>query len=558
MVDPGISTRQVHVRRHTGLKLERSSWDYVYRDIGNHIAPRRQRFFTSDRNQGFKREQNIINNTPTRAQDTTASGMQSGLTSQSRPWYRLVAPTPELGKVAAVRDWLHTVEEVMREVIARSNAYNCFHMVYGDLAAFGTSVMYVEEDTEEIIRCFVFSVGQYCLILDSRGRVSGLYRETSMTVEQLVEMFTLEKCSLAVKNMFAAKQYDQIVLVTHVIEANKQFEYGKAGPRGMKYSSVWFETSGDDSVGMLREAGFEEQCFMAPRWGVNSEDTYGYCPGMEVLGDCKSLQLLEKREAQAFDKVVNPPMVGPAGLLGQRVSLLPGDVTYVDSMTPGQSFKPAHEVHAQALPAFEAAKQRCEERIKAGFHADLWLTMQRIDAGRMTATEVSARQQEQMILLGPVVERQQDELHSPFIDRVFGICYRRNLFPPPPPEIQGYALKVEYISILAQAQKLMGTTAIERLAMFVLNQAAANPGALDVLNWDKAITEYGGMLGVAPSVINSAEVIKAARAAKAAQQQKMAQLQQGMAMAKSAKDLAGADLGNPNALTAMLGNLGVH
>ncbi len=551
--------RRKLLARHTALKTERSSWDAHWREISEQIDPRRSRFLTTDRNRGDKKNQKIINNTPLRAKATLAAGMQAGLTSQSRPWFRLTAPTPELAEVAAVKEWLHTVEERLREVMARSNIYNGFHTLYGDEGEFGTAVMYIEEDDQDVIRVWVFPIGSYCLELDSKGRVCAVFRETSFTVAQLVEEFGLEKCSEQVQQMFnnvTGAQKTQSVNVLWVIEPNEEYEPRvKFGPQGKKYSSSWFELNGNDETGFLREAGYDEFPCMGPRWAVTGEDTYGSSPGMEALGDCRALQLYEKRSAQAFDKVVSPPMTGPASLNQARISLLPGDGTYTDTMSPGNAFRPAHEVNPQALPAFEAKIAVTERRINSAFYADLWLALTQQE-GTMTAREVGERHEEKMLQLGPVTERLQDELHDPCIDRIFGCCLRRGIFPPAPEELAGANLKVEYISTMAQAQKMLGTSAIERLAAFVGNLAAAKPEVLDVIDFDQAVQEYANALGVPPSLIRTDDVLKAIRAAAQQAKQAQAQQQQLMTAAQGAETLSKADLQGDNALKRLIGGLG--
>jgi hypothetical protein len=54
---------------------------------------------------------------------------------------------------------------------------------------------------------------------------------------------------------------------------------------------------------------------------------------MLALGQVKALQVEQKRKAQLIDKATNPPMVAPTSLKNQRVSLLPGDVTYLDVLS---------------------------------------------------------------------------------------------------------------------------------------------------------------------------------------------------------------------------------
>lgn len=88
------------------------------------------------------------------------------------------------------------------------------------------------------------------------------------------------------------------------------------------YRSVYFETGGDSDK-LLRESGFDEFPILAPRWEVNGEDVYASsCHGMLALGQVKALQVEQKRKAQLIDKATNPPMVAPASLKNQRVSLL--------------------------------------------------------------------------------------------------------------------------------------------------------------------------------------------------------------------------------------------
>ncbi|MBL1923622.1 phage tail protein, partial [Klebsiella pneumoniae] len=94
-----------------------------------------------------------------------------------------------------------------------------------------------------------------------------------------------------------------------------------------------------------------------------------------------------------------------------------------------------------------------------------------------------------------------DEFLDPFVDRTFNIMARRNLFPEPPEELQGTPLKVEYVSILAQAQKSIGISSAERFVGFVGNLAKGNPAALDKLNIDQTIDEYGNMLGVPATIV---------------------------------------------------------
>mgnify|MGYP000564787440 FL=1 len=318
----------------------------------------------------------------------------------------------------------------------------------------------------------------------------------------------------------------------------------------------WLEVAADENQGLLRESGYRSFPVMAPRWETTGEDVYGTSPAMDALGDCKALQLLEKRKAQIVDKIVDPPMKGPSSLSNQRVSLLPGDVTYVDGPNAA-TFAPAIEINPQAAAVVAAEIQVTEGRVEKAFYADLWLLLSQSD-GRMTATEVVERREEKLLQLGPVMERLQDELLDPLLQRVLEILFATKRLPPPPRELQGRDVRIEYISIMAQAQKLLGTTAVERFTTFVGNLATAVPAALDKLNIDTTIDEYGRMLGVPPTTIRGDDEVAQLRADRAQQQAQAQQLAAAQAAAGTAKDLAAADTGGDNALTTMLRGLGAQ
>jgi hypothetical protein len=552
-----VSRRQRYLRRWDSLKAERSGWIDHWRDIAENTRPRSFRYLANDRTRaGTKKNQKIINGKPIWALRTLAAGMMAGITSPSRPWFRFTSGDPTLSDSQAAKEYLGALEEKVREALQKSNIYNALHQVYSDLGGIGTSTLYIEEDSEDVMRAYVFPVGQYCLANSARHAVDTVYRELSMTVGQLVEQFGEAKCSDGVREKYSRGQINDWVEVLHIIEPNRKFIAGKLGPVGKKFASCWMERAGSDDLGFLRESGYEEFPIMAPRWETTGEDIYGSSPGMDALGDCKALQLAEKRKAQAIDKVVTPPMVGPAELANRKISLLPGDTTYLGNMSAGSRFMPAYEVNPNAVATIGMEIRENEIRIDRAFFADLWLMLSQSD-GVKTATEIVERREEKLLQLGPVMERLQDELLEPLISRVFAILQRKQLLPPPPEELQGREVRVEYISIMAQAQKLLGTTGIERVTGYVGNLAAvAGPSALDKLDIDQAIDEYATMNGVPPDMIRSDEDVAAMREQRAQAQQKQAQLEQAQVAAATAKDLSQADTEGENGLTTMLRGLG--
>lgn len=551
-----VSKRQAYLTRWQALKSERQTWLDHYRELSDQILPRRSRFLTSDRNKINRRNDKIINSTPRRSARILSAGMMAGLTSPARPWFRLTTPDATLLDNGAVRSWLTMVEERLRMIFARSNLYNALHVFFSDLPVFGTATLHVDEDEEDVLRAYVYPVGSYACATSPRQTVDTVFREFSMTVRQLVQSFGREACSARVREAFDRGRYDEWHDVLHIIGPNLEYQEGKIGPTGMPIHSCWLEVAGDDTNGFLRESGYEEMPTLVARWECTGEDVYGTSPGMDALGDCKALQLLERRKAQVVDKIVTPPMIAPASLANRRFSLLPGDVNYVDSISGNARVEPAVVVPPQALPAVNESIARHEERINSIFYADLFLLLAQSNGPQMTAREVAERHEEKLLQLGPVLERLQDELLDPLIDRAFAIALRSGSLPPPPEVLQGENLRVEYISVIAQAQKLLGVTAIDRYAGFVGQIAALRPDALDKANIDQMVNSYADALGVPPDLVIPDEQVAAIRAERAQQAQAQQAMETAAVSAEAAKNLSQATMGRDNALNRLLGAYG--
>ena len=181
-----------------------------------------------------------------------------------------------------------------------------------------------------------------------------------------------------------------------------------------------------------------------------------------------------------------------------------------------------------------------QRQIKEVFFNDLFMMISQMNR-QMTATEVAERNAEKMLLLGPVLDRLRSELFQPLIARVFGVSQRQGHLPMPPESLQGQEIKIEFVSILAQAQKAAGISAINQVVGFVGSTAQMNPGVLDKVDFDETVDMIADMLGVPPRLIRSDEAVAELRAQREQQQQQMQQMQmmqQGINMAGGAAKAA--------------------
>lgn len=549
---PPVETRiQRYQRRINGMRNDRSSWEAHWRDIQHFISPRSGRFWLGQTNRGIKKAQRIINNAPTQASKTLSAGMMSGLTSPSRPWFRLMTPDPSMMEVGSVKLWLFTVETRLRDVLARSNLYQCLPNLYRELGDYGTGVILCEQDDAYVCRFIPLTIGEYWLATNDRREVDTLYREVEMTVRQVVQKFGYDQCSAGVRRMYDAQAYENRVTIDHIIQPNDERDTRKLDAKNKPWSSCYWQRGEPE---MLRESGYDDKPFFAPRWDVLGDDIYGSSPGMDALGDAKMLQVREKQFALAIDKHVDPPLIGGPDLRNSGVNALPGTVTFANPQAGGFGLQPIY----QTAPDYQGAlqdKQDIINRIRDVYYANLFLMLDQQQQGEMTATEVNERVQEKMLALGPVLERLNNELLDPLIDRVFTLMVQASapywdgrlngapLLPPLPQELAGQPLRVEYISILAQAQKSLQVGSIQQVIQFAAGAATAFPQVLDKVDIDQAIDEFATDLGAPPSIIVSDDKVKAIRARKQQMQQQelMAKMAPAYAQyAKAAKDASAA------------------
>lgn len=536
--------------RWGALKSERSSYMSHWKEISDYLLPRSGRYFVTDRNKGERRHNNIYDNTGTRALRVLGAGLMGGATSPARPWFRLATADPDLMDYAPVKLWLSAVQRQMLDIFQRSNTYRALHSMYEEIGGFGTGATVLMDDFSDVIRHHSLTTGEFAIATDYRGTVTTLYREFQKTVGELVGEFGIENVSNTVKNLHDRGSLDTWVTLVHAIEPRVDRDPRMKDAKNMPFKSVYFEL-GSDQGKYLRESGFKVFRGLVPRWSVTGGDIYGSSPGMEALGDIKQLQHQQLRKAQAIDYMTKPPLQLPSSMKNREVDMLPGGATYVDMANPQGGVKSLFEVRLE-LNHLLADIQDVRVRINQSFYTDLFLMLANSNRTNMTATEVAERHEEKLLMLGPVLERLHNELLDPLIEITFSRMIEAGMVPPPPEELQGVDLNVQYVSMLAQAQRAVATNGIDRFVGNLGAVANFKPDVLDKFDSDKWADAYSDMLGIDPELIVSNErvaMIRKSRADAAAAAQQQAQNAQAAA---TAKDLASAKTGEDSALTNVM------
>lgn len=546
------------------MKHERASYDPHYLELQEFYSPRRGRWLSksaSETSRGNKMNQKLVDPTPRFAVRTAAAGIHAGSTNPAMPWFKLTTPDNELNEYPGVSRWLYTVEQLMRDVFERSNVYSVLPTLYGDGITFGTAPMTTIEHQKRVIHCVPSPIGSYYLATNYDGQVDTKYCEYKMTTSHMIDQFG-DKCPTVVQAAANNKQTQQYFDVLHVIEPNGTRQYDTYDSTNMPWRSAYLMQGAEHTV--LKESGFEDNPLSVLRWETTEiTDPYGSSPGMDALGSAKAMQVQQKRKAMAIDKHVDPPMVADPALQNMPSSLLPAGVTYAGFTATGSApkFQPAYVIKPE-LSGILADIEDIRNLVNQAMYVDLFLAITRADPRNASVPEIAARREEQILGLGPMLQNHRDGVIKPLIDRTFYIMMRQGRLPPPPPELEGVELRVEMIGMLAQALKAVQGTTIERFGVYVAQMAVAQanagepPTALDKLDVDQAIDEYGLAIGVPPTVIRGDDQVAQLRDQRAQVAQQQQQLQGVGAIeqaSKAAKNLSETKVGEGNALEAMAG-----
>jgi hypothetical protein len=556
--------------RLLGMRVNRYPWWTHGRELADYILPRRYKWLITPNQQqrGSPINQHILDSTGTLAARNLAAGMMMGCSDPTKRWFKYKINNIDSTQTSPISIWLSQVERLINLILLQSNFYDSLAIFYFDLVVFGTAVMLIYEDFDNVIRCFNPCFGEFYVDQDGYYRPNVFAREFTNTVDQAANRFGVENLSPSSARLWTegGTSLTRELVVAHVVEPNEDGR--KFGvPELFPYRECYWEWGGSASPqgggggnarGLLESRGYHENPAITCRWDLVSNDPYGRSPGMDALPDIKQLQVETKRLSQGIDKMVNPPMIADIQLKNQPASLLPGGVTYVSGMTVSgkAGFAPAYLVNPQVKEMMEQMAD-VRGRIKETFYNNLFQTISQFETrSNVTATEIDARRAEAMLMLGPVLERLNHEAFAPMHDRIFGIAKRSGILPPAPREIQGADIHVQFTSMIELAQNSAQAAGIERLFNIIGALAGIDPAAADNVDIDYGLEKISYLYNNDPKLIRSMDQLQAIRTQRDQQQQQQrlaAQADTAQKLAGGAKTLAETPMTGGSLLTRLTG-----
>jgi len=533
--------KKIQARMSASWQYRKDNYDTHLKEIVDHVYPQTKRFLMEQEKHDRASQAQIVNNIGKYCLTTLAAGMQTGIASPSRPWFSLGANNVlSAGKDTAMISFLQELQSVVYKELAASNVYQVLNLMFKDQGAMGTACSLIDDEPDAddmdaaVLDLIHQPFGTYAIDVDYKNRVTALYHYVEMTLEELLKRFP-ESAEFPypekVKTAKDADKYNEVFKVAHVIEKRREDKLSDSVLKVKKpFVSYWFLDQ--EKENFLSISGFDRFPAVVARWEVLGNDRYGESPASQCSGDFKELQKTHLQMMEGTDRAIRPPMLIPTTMRNDLGQLNPGGRIFYDPQIIAGSavdtVKPAVQIQLD-YSGVANEQVAARERIRQTFFTDLFLMLDNFDKGRMTATEVAERKSEKMLMLGSILERQNVELLEPIIEMAVERVLKMNKRYPE--LVQRYTefseqpYTIEFVSILAQAQKAAGSANLERATAFLGQMAQASPDVADRVDFDAIARIYCDMNGVPADVLRSDEAVNKIRNDRAQAQQAAAQQQ---------------------------------
>ena len=506
----------------------RASWEDTWREIRDYIYPHSGLALDNLEGdiQGHKRYSKVLDSYPEKAVRVLAAGMLGGMVSPSRMWFQLeLRDYQDSPPAEAAAGWLNRVRTALLHYYNQADIYGAMHLLFKEMILYGQGVLLIESDLVNGFNFTTLTCGEYYLDNNEKGEVDTLLRKIYYTPRQMLEKFSEEELPEVVLEAHAHSQIDRKFEVLHLIRPNPEYSDGSPGTPTMAWDDIYLIRSGSSGTKLIKRNGFETKPFVAPRWEKMSGTVYGHSPARTALADVRTLYEIDKQNLTSLKKNTAPPVTVKGNMKNSLIDLSPNGVTYVPAMNADAGVSPIYQPQ-NSYQMTEMKLEKLQQSIREVFYNDLFMpVMQRSKS--MSATEINSINVEKMGNITPVVELLEKEALDHIFTRCFNILLRLGgIIPEAPRELVGRELRIDYISVLAQSQKLSELTTIEQFMGFAGNCAQQDRQILDNLNMDRIVQRYGSILSVDSELLNCTDEVARIRQQRQAQQQQRQAVQQ--------------------------------
>lgn len=489
--------------RNKSMIARRDPWMGYYQQLADVLLPT-QAYFTSAKSPGTQQGTSIFDGTPRLALRSLATTIDGLIKPKSSSWFDVEIEDEDMMELDEVKLWLESVKDRMWHHMYRKDARFIQRSGEVDLAltCFGWGTLWVQENSTNSGLSFrSFHNSKVAFDENIEGVINSIAVTEPMTARQAEMMYRRHskkadgserkvpdkiKQMLSQKTNVSDKRFDFV----QVVLPQDDYQAGLIGEKGFPYLSCVIDVENEE---ILKEEGFYEFPAAIPRWETSPGELYPRSPGMMALPDAQTLQAMGKTLLIGGQRAVDPPIWVQNDSIVSPLRTFPGGLTILDAT--GLEGAPAGAFPVSTnLPVGREMQADYRGMVEAAFFKNIFNLP--IESRDMTATEIIARKEEFIRVIGPVFGRLEADYIGHTVERVFGVMDRAGAFPKRPDVMTEAKVTFRFQSPIQKARKQMEIAALGQSLNFIAPLAEVQPEIMDNFDGD-AITrdapEWAGL-----------------------------------------------------------------
>lgn len=520
-------------------ELEKGREDFVadWQTLSKYLAPATGIFYTKGSDKKNKRtytypKQNL-NGMPQRYMRNLSTALVATLCPPDSRWFGYTVPD----ETDEEQSWLHKAADKVMSVFQARGISSFLESLFYEGAVYGLSCMSIEKSSKNKLDFGSFTIGEYYLDEDFEGNENTLYHKFTMNTRQLKEWFGYDRLPQKLKDELNNNKGYSDWDVIQAIEPNPEYlpefknEFNKPF-----VSYIWIEGFNNEEC-VLEEKGMRDFPFIVFHWYRKINTVYTMGLGHDIIADVKELQELEKDTKRARAKKISPPVRADPSLRNAGLKVGSNDITWTNNK---DGVTPLYNVNFDTQEGQNAIQEKEQKLYQLTYN---YLFSQIINRNKtMSATEVNKVSQEELILLGGIVQNATLALGA-VCERAFKLLLEQGELPDNMPEsLRGKIMSTTFHSLLAQSQSLSDLKLVERWLQAMSIMAQMNPNAIRKVDVFKIADEYARRLDIDMELVVPTEDVEQQMQAEAQAQQQAAEAQMQAdalkAMGAATKDFA--------------------
>jgi len=501
---PDDETAGKVLARHQQMESVRGNFNTLWQSVAERVRPN-QADFTTKWAEGQRRTNRVFDDTAPMACENGVAALESLLCPSSRQWHGLKARDKDLQGKLIVRQWLEQVTDTLfgARYSPEANFQSQIHETLGDIMTFGNGPFLVDDIVGIGIRYRSLPLAYTFGLEHAAGMIDCIHREWSMTPFAVMDAFKkgiIDEVPDQIADEYAQKQNSEKTwdFIHAICPRDESYDAG-----GKPISSLIVCKQTQQTV---KRGGYYTQPIFIPRYRVNSRETYGRGPGVDVLPTILQLNEMEKADIRITQRAADPPYLTVDDIN------LPAFNLRSNSINSGYLTPDGKEL-IRPLPSgskFEVMDKKLEMKqatVRRAFLNDIISILS--EHPDMTATQVLQLAQERGYLVAPIIGRIQNELMGPVITRELDILHRAGQLPDPPEIVRQsrrFNFDIEYTSFSQTAQKQSKALAINMTLQQASTLFQANPQLMTkMINLPRTFEALAESNDAPPSILNTPE-----------------------------------------------------